>query len=93
MSEDAYKRRLRVRKRKITTTLEAQGYRVRTFDNGPFHLMACKGRSGRAIQIYFGRADEGVIGSISQEPVPFRCTREVWQISDKGRVTIFARIR
>jgi hypothetical protein len=92
MSEDAYKRRLRARKRTITTTLEAQGYRVRTFEDGPFHLMACKGRSGRAIRICFGSIESAEATSASREPVPLRCTREVWQISDNGRITVFAKI-
>jgi hypothetical protein len=92
MSELAFKRRLRARKRKITTTLEAQGYKVRTFEDGPFHLMACRGGSARAISIYFGCPPTAEVARVSREPVPIRCTREVWQISSNGRVTVFARI-
>lgn len=88
----AYKRRLRARKRKITTTLEAQGYRVRTFDTGPFHLMACRGRAARAIRICFGYTETDDILSISREPMPDRCLREIWQISDDGRNIVVAKI-
>ena len=92
MPELAFKRRLRARKRTITTTLEAQGYRVRTFEEGPFHLFACKGRSARAIRICFGYINAEEAAKASREPVPLRCTREVWQISDNGRITVFAKI-
>jgi hypothetical protein len=93
MSEDSYKRRLRFRKRKITTTLEAQGYRVRTFEEGPFHLMAFRGQSVRAIRICFSKPDASEERWVIHEPVPLRCTRETWTISSNGRVTVFARIR
>ncbi len=92
MSEPAYKRRIRNRKRIITSTLEAQGYRVRSFDDGPFHLIACRGGAGRVIRIEFGYTDIEAIRLISHEPVPVRCQREIWQISDNGRVTVVAKI-
>lgn len=92
MSELAYKRRLRERKGKITTTLEAQGYKVRTFDSGPFHLLACRGKTGRAIRICFGYTETDDILSASREPVPARCRREIWQISEDGRSIVVARI-
>ena len=53
MSEDKFKRRLRNTRRRITTTLEAQGYRVSTFDGGPFDLEACRGRRAKKIRICF----------------------------------------
>lgn len=88
MSEDAYKRRLRERKRLITSTLEAQGYRVRTFDDGPFHLMACRGKTGRAIRISFGEVHFDESAMVRREPVPARCVREIWKISSNGNAVI-----
>ncbi len=92
MSESPYKRRLRERKRRITTTLEAQGYRVRTFDDGPFHLLACRGKTGRAIRVSFGEVHFDEINLCKREPVPARCIRELWKISDDGRIVTVARI-
>jgi hypothetical protein len=94
VSEPAIKRRLRVRKRVITTTLEAQGYKVRTFETGPFHLFACRGKTALAIRVSFetGRAHDAEVNMVRLEPVPERCLREVWTISDKGRIVTIARI-
>jgi hypothetical protein len=90
--ETPYKRRLRRRKRIITTTLEAQGYKVRSFGDGPFHLFACRGGSGRAIRIEFGYTDINIVDLMSHEPVPVRCQREIWQVSADGRITVVAKI-
>lgn len=90
--ELAYKRRLRDRKRSIATTLEAQGYRVRTFEDGPFHLFACKGKTARAIRISFGYVHYDEPRMISGEPVPERCIRELWKISDDGRSIVITRV-
>ena len=92
VSELPYKRRLRERKRKITTTLTLQGYRVRSFDDGPFHLIACRGRVSRAVRIEFGYTDIETIRLIGREPVPAHCQREIWQISAEGRITVVAKI-
>ena len=94
MSEIAVKRRLRERKRRITTTLEAQGYRVRTFETGPFHLLACRGKTALAIRVSFeeGRSHDAEVNLVRLEPVPERCLREVWTISDDGRIVTIARI-
>jgi tryptophan synthase beta subunit len=92
VSEIPYKRRVRDRKRIITSTLEAQGYKVRSFDNGPFHLLACRGGSARAIRIEFGYTDINIVDLMSHEPVPVRCQREIWQVSADGRVMVVAKI-
>jgi hypothetical protein len=92
MSEDSYKRRLRERKRRIVATLMAQGYRIHTYDSGPFHLEACKGRCGKKIRICFNYTDTNDILSVSREPVPDRCQREIWQISEDGRSVVVAKI-
>ena len=92
MSELAFKRRLRARKRTITTTLMAQGYRISTFDCEPFHLLARKGRKARAIRICFGYTETADILSVSREPMPDGCLREIWQISDDGRNIVVAKI-
>jgi hypothetical protein len=90
--EVPYKRRLRRRKRIITTTLEVQGWKVRSFDDGPFHLLACRGGSGRAIRIEFGYTDVNLVDMMSHEPIPARCRREIWQVSADGRTTVVAKI-
>lgn len=92
MSEVAIKRRLRESKRRFTTTLRAQGYRVSTFDCEPFHLLARKGRKARAIRICFGYTETDDILSVSREPMPDGCLREIWQISEDGRNTVIAKI-
>ena len=85
MSEPSFKRRLRERKRSITTTLEAQGYRVRTFDDGPFHLFACRGKTARAIRISFNAVCHSESELVKREAVPERCLREIWAVSADGR--------
>ena len=92
MPELAYKRRLRYHKRRIVTTLEAQGYRVRSFDDGPFHLQACRGKTALVIRLCFGASDENDISCVSREPLPERCLREIWQIDETGKVTVKAKI-
>ena len=92
MAELAYKRRLRDRKRRITTTLEAQGYKVRTFESGPFHLQACRGKTGLAIRITFGDSTADEVRAVSREPLPDRCLREIWQVDQSGRVTVRAKV-
>jgi hypothetical protein len=93
MSELAFKRRLRERKRQITTTLTRQRYRVDSFDSGPFHLLARRGKTALAIKICFVYTTTEDILSVSREPVPDRCLREIWQISQDGRIIVKAKIR
>ena len=93
MSEDAGKRRLRESKRRFTATLVAQGYRVSTFDCEPFHLLARKGRQAKAIRICFGYTETDDILSVSREPMPDRCRREIWQIADGGRTIVIVKIK
>ena len=92
MSEPAAKQRLRRRVRIITTTLEAQGYRVRTFETGPFHLQARKGKTARDIRICFGYTDEDEVRAVSHEPGPDRCCREIWQVSEDGRSWVVTKV-
>lgn len=92
MSEVAYKQHLRRRKRQITTTLTRQHYRVDSFDSGPFHLLARRGKTARAIRICFIYTTTEDILSVSREPVPDRCLREIWQISEDGRSIVVAKI-
>ena len=91
MSEDAYKRRLRIHKRKITAELRPT-HRVHDSDGRPFHLMAYRGRDSLAIRICFGHTEIGDILDVSHEPLPNRCRREIRQVSDDGRTTIVAKI-
>lgn len=92
MSEPSPKQRLRRRTRVITTTLEAQGYKVRTFEGGPFHLFACRGKTARAIRISFGIVHYDENHMVKREPMPARCIREIWKISDDGRKVYVVRI-
>ena len=92
MPEIAYKQHLRRRKRQITTTLTRQHYRVDSFDSGPFHLLARRGKTARAIRICFVYTTSDDILSVSREPVPDRCLREIWQISQDGRTIVKAKI-
>ena len=92
MSEDSVKQHLRRRKRQITTTLTRQGYRVDSFDTGAFHLLARRGKTARAIRICFVYTTTEDILSVSREPVPDRCLREIWQISQDGRTIVVAKI-
>jgi predicted RNA-binding protein YlqC (UPF0109 family) len=90
--EIAYKQHLRRRKRQITTTLTRQHYRVDSFDSGPFHLLARRGKTARAIRICFVYTTSDDILSVRREPVPDRCLREIWQISQDGRTIVKAKI-
>jgi hypothetical protein len=90
--EIAYKQHLRRRKRQITTTLTRQHYRVDSFDSGPFHLLARRGKTARAIRICFVYTTSDDILSVRREPVPDRCLREIWQISQDGRTIVVAKI-
>lgn len=92
MSELAYKQRLRRRKRQITTTLTRQHYRVDSFETGPFHLLARRGKTALAIRICFAYTTTEDILSVRREPVPDRCLREIWQISEDGREIVIAKI-
>jgi len=92
MSEDSVKQHLRRRKRQITTTLTDSGYRVDSFDTGAFHLLARRGKTARAIRICFVCVTTEDILSVSREPVPDRCLREIWQISQDGRTIVKAKI-
>ena len=92
MSELAFKQHLRRRKRQITTTLTDSGYRVDSFDTGAFHLLARRGKTARAIRICFVYTTSDDILSVSREPVPDRCLREIWQISQDGRTIVKAKI-
>ena len=92
MPEIAYKQHLRRRKRQITTTLTRQHYRVDSFDSGPFHLLARRGKTARAIRICFVYTTSDDILSVRREPVPDRCLREIWQISQDGRTIVKAKI-
>ena len=92
MSEITYKQHLRRRKRQITTTLTRQHYRVDSFDTGPFHLLARRGKTALAIRICFVYTTTEDILSVSREPVPDRCLREIWQISQDGRTIVKAKI-
>ena len=92
MPEIAYKQHLRRRKRQITTTLTRQHYRVDSFDSGPFHLLARRGKTARAIRICFVYTTSDDILSVSREPVPDRCLREIWQIGEDGRTIVVAKI-
>jgi len=90
--EIAYKQHLRRRKRQITTTLTRQHYRVDSFDSGPFHLLARRGKTARAIRICFVYTTSDDILSVRREPVPDRCLREIWQVSADGRTIVVAKI-
>jgi predicted RNA-binding protein YlqC (UPF0109 family) len=92
VSEEAIKQHLRRRKRQITTTLTRQHYRVDSFDSGPFHLLARRGKTARAIRICFVCVTTEDILSVRREPVPDRCLREIWQISEDGRTIVVAKI-
>jgi hypothetical protein len=92
MSELAFKQHLRRRKRQITTTLTDSGYRVDSFDTGAFHLLARRGKTARAIRICFVYTTTDDILSVSKEPVPDRCLREIWQVSAGGRTIVVAKI-
>jgi hypothetical protein len=84
LSELPFKRRLREWERRIMADLANKGYKVRRFDDGPFHLLACRGKTGRAIRISFGLVHYDENAMVMREPVPARCIREVWKISDNG---------
>jgi hypothetical protein len=86
------KQRLRRRKGQITTTLTRQHYRVDPFESGPFHLLARRGKTARAIRICFVNTTTEDILSVRREPVPARCLREIWQISEDGRITVKVKI-
>jgi len=90
--ELAFKQHLRRRKRQITTTLTDSGYRVDSFDTGAFHLLARRGKTARAIRICFVYTTTEDILSVSREPVPDRCLREIWQVSADGRTIVKAKI-
>jgi len=92
MSDTTYKQRLRRRKRQITTTLTRQRYRVDPFDSGTFHLLARRGKTALAIRICFVYTATEDILSVSLEPVPDRCRREIWQVSEDGRTIVKAKI-
>lgn len=92
MPELAFKQHLRRRKRQITTTLTDSGYRVDSFDTGAFHLLARRGKTARAIRICFVYTTTDDILSVSKEPVPDRCLREIWQVSADGRTIVKAKI-
>lgn len=97
MSEDAYKRRIREWKRREADksrpdSLAHQGWRIRTFDSGPFHILACRGRSSLAVCFCFGTTGTDDILAVSREPMPDRCRREIWQISEDGRAVVKAKI-
>ena len=92
MPELAFKQHLRRRKRQITTTLTDSGYRVDSFDTGAFHLLARRGKTARAIRICFVYTTTEDILSVSREPVPDRCLREIWQVSADGRTIVKAKI-
>jgi len=92
MSDTTYKQRLRRRKRQITTTLTRQRYRVDPFDSGTFHLLARRGKTALAIRICFVYTTTEDILSVSLEPVPDRCLREIWQVSADGRTIVKAKI-
>jgi hypothetical protein len=92
VSELAYKQHLRRRKRQIMTTLTDSGYRVDSFDTGAFHLLARRGKTARAIRICFVYTTTEDILGVRREPVPARCLREIWQISEDGRTIVVAKI-
>ena len=92
MSDTTYKQHLRRRKRQITATLTDSGYRVDSFDTGAFHLLARRGKTARAIRIGFVYTTTDDILSVSKEPVPDRCLREIWQVSEDGRTIVKAKI-
>jgi len=87
LSESPYKRRLRSRKRAITTTLTREGYRVTPCD-GTFHLFAEKGQALRKIRLTFAYPEKGDIVSVALEPAPRRGQREVWYIDERGQVAL-----
>lgn len=90
MSELPYKRRLRHWKRRIATDLTLQGYEVETYETSPFHVGASRGRACRKIRIVFGYASASEVCSISA--VRTNCIREIWQISDDGRMVVKAKV-
>jgi hypothetical protein len=92
MSDTTYKQRLRRRKRQITTTLTRQRYRVDPFDSGTFHLLARRGKTALAIRICFVYTTTEDILGVRREPVPPRCLREIWQISQDGRTVVKTKI-
>jgi hypothetical protein len=92
VSESTYKQHLRRSKRRITTTLTRKHYRVDPFEAGPFHLLARRGKTALAIRICFIYTTTDDILSVSREPVPDRCLREIWQISEDGRTIVKAKI-
>ena len=92
MSEPASKQRLRRWTGRFTTTLTAHGWRVTMLEDGTFHLLARKGKTARIIRISFGYKHYDEIEAVRREPVPARCIREIWKISDDGKTIIHARI-
>ena len=92
MGEDKFKRRLRETRRRITTTLAAQGYRVSTFDSGPFDLCAGKGRKEKRIRICFAYTTSDDINAVRLAPLPRHTSREIWQISENGRNIVVCKV-
>ena len=92
MPEDKFKRRLRETKRRIITTLTAQGYKVSTFDSGPFDLCAGKGRQERRIRICFAYTTADDINAVRLAPLPRHSHREIWQISENGRHIVVCKV-
>lgn len=90
MSELPYKRRLRAWKRHIATDLTLAGYEVETYDSSPFHLSASRGRTCLKVRICFGYSTESDVRAVAQAKTA--CRREIWQISDDGRVIVKAKI-
>jgi hypothetical protein len=97
MSELPYKRRVREWKRREMDpnrpgSLANQGYAVTTFDSGPFHIRACRGRCALEIRFCFVYTTTEDILAVRNAPRPDRCRHEVWQISEDGRVVVKAKI-
>ncbi|MBE3040276.1 MAG: hypothetical protein IMZ62_15880 [Chloroflexi bacterium] len=97
MSDTAYKQHLRRRQRReadpdIPGSLANKGWRVDIFNTGPFHILARRGKTALAIRICFVYTTTEDILSVSREPVPDRCLREIWQISQDGRTIVRVKI-
>jgi len=97
VSDPAAKQRLRRRQRReadpdVPGSLANKGWRVDIIVTGPFHLLARRGKTALAIRICFVYTTTEDILSVSREPVPDRCLREIWQISEDGRSIVKAKI-
>lgn len=92
MSEPAVKRRLRAWESRTTAEYKAQGYAVTRIEGGAFHLLACRGKTARAIRISIGPVHYDEIMLVKREPLPARCLREIRKPSDDGKTVTVALI-